>query len=52
MRAAVEIRGRHAAAVQREDERPRRRLRLRQQAGQLDRAAPQHDLFDLDSSSS
>jgi len=52
MRAAVEIGGRHAAAVQREDERPRGRLRLGQQTGQLDGAAPQHDLFDLDGSSS
>jgi hypothetical protein len=51
MLAAVEIGGRHASTVQREDERPRRRLWLGQQAGQLDGAAPQHDPFDLDGSS-
>jgi hypothetical protein len=51
MRAAVEIGGGHAAAVQRQDERPRRHLRLGQQAGQLDGAAPQHDLSGLDGSS-
>jgi hypothetical protein len=37
--------------MQREDERPRGRIRLGQQAGQLDGAAPQRDLFDLDDSS-
>jgi len=51
MCTAVEIAGGHAAAVQRQDERPRLRLRLGQQAGQLDGAGPQHDLFDLDDSS-
>jgi hypothetical protein len=51
MRAAVEISGGHAAAMQRRDERPRRRLRLGQQPGQLDGAGPQHDLSDLDGSS-